>query len=326
VDTQIFSAGRFFTGELAERERFAFWKEAVCDTFVGLDVRRFGAGAFSGEITRSVAGEGAGAVTFISVASDRQSAERSPGRIRRDHESFVLLGLQIGGQGILEHGERSIRLAPGDMALFDSTRPYRWVFHEDFRQIVLRFPAAMLLPRLPRGGAWLGHRLSGRTALGRLVAEQVAVTTRALDSVGPDIRAMLAAQLVELLVAGVEEELRVFTGGGPPSRQALIARAKRIIAARLADPALSVQAVAAELGISTGYLHQLFRQTGETVGDLMRAERLERARRDLADPARRAESVTEIAMRWGFADLPTFSHAFRASFGRSPRDYRAASR
>jgi AraC-like DNA-binding protein len=323
---QIFSAGRFSTGTLAERERFAFWKEAVCDTFVGLDVRRFGAGAFAGEITRSVAGEGASAVTFISVGSEGQSAERSPSRIRRDHESWILLGLQVGGQGILEHGERSIHLAPGDMALFDSTRPYRWVFREEFRQIVLRFPVAMLLPRLPKGGAWLGHRLSGRTALGRLVAEQVAVTSRALDTVGPDIRAMLAGQLVELLVAGVEEELRAFTGGGPPSRQALIARAKRIIQARLADPGLSVQVIADELGISTGYLHQLFRQTGETVGDLVRSERLERARRDLADPARTGESVTEIAMRWGFADLPTFSHAFRASFGQSPRDYRSAVR
>ena len=37
------------------------------------------------------------------------------------------------------------------------------------------------------------------------------------------------------------------------------------------------------------------------------------------------ERITEIALRWGFNDMPHFSRVFRATFGATPSDLRAAS-
>jgi len=60
-----------------------------------------------------------------------------------------------------------------------------------------------------------------------------------------------------------------------------------------------------------------------SVGDHIRERRFERCRTELADPLHAREHITEIALRWGFNDMPHFSRAFRRRFGTAPRDYRA---
>ncbi|MFJ9424701.1 helix-turn-helix domain-containing protein [Streptomyces sp. NPDC101249] len=49
---------------------------------------------------------------------------------------------------------------------------------------------------------------------------------------------------------------------------------------------------------------------------------MERARRELADPALGGCPVHEIARRWGFAHPSAFARAFRAAYGVTARDYR----
>ena len=39
------------TADVAERKRFQFWQDAVCDTFVELDCQARGSAPFFGEIT-----------------------------------------------------------------------------------------------------------------------------------------------------------------------------------------------------------------------------------------------------------------------------------
>jgi AraC-like DNA-binding protein len=51
---------------------------------------------------------------------------------------------------------------------------------------------------------------------------------------------------------------------------------------------------------------------------------LERARRDLSDPAQSSVAVHDIAERWGYTQQSVFSRSFRSAYGVSPRDYRRA--
>ena len=57
-----------------------------------------------------------------------------------------------------------------------------------------------------------------------------------------------------------------------------------------------------------------------------RQRRLERCRRDLADPALAARPVAAIAARWGFPSAAEFSRAFRAAHGMPPGEYRMSAR
>jgi AraC-like DNA-binding protein len=59
------------------------------------------------------------------------------------------------------------------------------------------------------------------------------------------------------------------------------------------------------------------------VSEWIRRARLERCRRDLADPALAGETILALATRWGMPDGAHFSRLFRAAHGMSPREFRA---
>ncbi|KWV48492.1 hypothetical protein AS156_18655 [Bradyrhizobium macuxiense] len=88
----------------------------------------------------------------------------------------------------------------------------------------------------------------------------------------------------------------------------------------LRDPDIGSNGVAAAFGISTRYLQLLFAQNGTTLSDWVRQRRLDRCRMDL-ETRKSAESITDIALRWGFNDPSHFSRLFRRRYGTAPRAY-----
>ncbi|MGW5265624.1 helix-turn-helix domain-containing protein [Microbispora sp. NPDC004025] len=85
---------------------------------------------------------------------------------------------------------------------------------------------------------------------------------------------------------------------------------------------LTPETIAAAHQISVRHLYTLFAEQGLTVAAWIRRCRLEQCHRDLADPRRRSLPIQSVAARWGFTDAATFSRAFRAAYGMSPRDHR----
>ena len=94
--------------------------------------------------------------------------------------------------------------------------------------------------------------------------------------------------------------------------------------AHLTDPDLSPAAVAVRHHISVRHLHRILNREGIRFGEWVRRRRLEGARRDLIDHARAGTPVAAVARSWGFTDAAHFSKAFRAAYGMSPREWRAA--
>ncbi|MFI8852734.1 helix-turn-helix domain-containing protein [Streptomyces sp. 891-h] len=103
---------------------------------------------------------------------------------------------------------------------------------------------------------------------------------------------------------------------------ALFARIQSFIWEHLGDPGLSPDAVAAAHYISTRSLHRLFRSQGCTVSSWIRRQRLNRARRDLADPRLGDRTIQSIAATWGFPRAADFTRTFRAAYGITPQDFR----
>jgi AraC-like DNA-binding protein len=316
---------RLTTEGLAARDQYPYWKEAVSDIFVGLDCSRSARGPFRSAVLRRSFELGTGSVHFIDVASEAQRAERSPRQLRRATEDWIMLALQTNGPGMLRQGGEIALLKPGDMVLYDTTRPYEFVFDRPMQQLVVKFPHAQMAPRLPSGGRWHGRALAASSPLGHVLATHLASVSATIDRVEPALRPSLIERTMDLIALAFTGAARDFAGAGTTVQAASVARAKRIIEARLADPALSPGIVAEALGVSPGYLHRLFHTAGTTVGAYVRQRRLERCRDDLADPLRAGERITEIALRWGFNDPAHFSRAFHAAFGQSPRDWRASS-
>jgi AraC-like DNA-binding protein len=319
---------RLSTAGLPLHDQYPYWKESICDLFVGLDASRPGAararGGFHAEVARRrVDLDGGEQASFMDVTTDAQYVARSSRHIRASTGACLMLALQAEGMALFEHEADGVVLAPGDMILLDTTRPYRFRFGARFRQFVLKVPRDRLAARLPRSGAWLGRPVSAASPLGGVLTAHLGAVAAALDALEPALRPALVDRTLDLIALTFAGALRDFGGAGSTVQSALVARARLHIEARLGDPALSAATVAAALGISQGYLHRLFHGAGSSVGDHIRDRRFERCRAELADPLHAAEHVTEIALRWGFNDMPHFSRAFRKRFGIAPRDYRA---
>ena len=109
--------------------------------------------------------------------------------------------------------------------------------------------------------------------------------------------------LAEMIASHVE--VAVLDRSGTPTdaslRELTRDRVKRYIDVNLDDPLLSLDRVAAAIGCTKRYLHKLFDGEAETLNAYIWQTRLQRIRHDLADPALKDCSITEIAFSRGFS-------------------------
>lgn len=117
-------------------------------------------------------------------------------------------------------------------------------------------------------------------------------------------------------LAFLASERGVALSGAPLSRY--VSKAVTFVARQYRD--LSLRAIAAASGVSSGYLAELFRaQVGITVGEYVTALRLEMAKELLVETTYKLE---RIAAEIGFSDGPHLARVFRSRFGCSPGAYR----
>lgn len=105
-----------------------------------------------------------------------------------------------------------------------------------------------------------------------------------------------------------------------PIEDAFISQFKKIVEERLSDSNLSVEDLAADMGLSRVQLYRKVKAlTGSTPIDLLRKARLAQARRLLQESTL---SVSEIAYQVGFASPSYFTKCYKDEFGIVPGDAR----
>jgi AraC-like DNA-binding protein len=159
--------------------------------------------------------------------------------------------------------------------------------------------------------------------IGGLLAQFLTQLATDTSSLQPADAPRLATVLIDLLTALFAPALEAQDSLEPGTRQrTLNLQIRAFIDRNLADPQLTPGAIAAAHHISLSYLHRLFQNEKETVAALIRHQRIERARRDLADPTQHSTPIHAIATRWGFPRPSEFTRAFRTTHGMPPTDYR----
>jgi AraC-like DNA-binding protein len=311
------------TDAVVARERFAYWREAVCDVFVRLDCARLGDRRGDAPFAGTIATRPLGTIQLSDIASLAQHVERTPRLIARAHEDDLLAVLQLEGSGIVRQDGRSATLAVGDFCLFDSVRPYPLHFDGGFRQLVLQFPRAALRERLGRIERYVALAVRSATPAGALTAAYLGALAdercRGLDAPMQERIAATTLDLLATSLAGVEER-----GAERGTRRAAaLARAKMLALARLGDAGLGPAAIAGALGLAPRSLHRLFAGEGTSFMRWVLDQRLAACHRDLADPRQAGRSISDVALGHGFSDLAHFSRAFRRRYGTAPRDVRA---
>jgi AraC-like DNA-binding protein len=160
--------------------------------------------------------------------------------------------------------------------------------------------------------------------MGSIAADLIASLVKNASEAGEEAAACLATQILDILAIAFEAGSTDMPEGPSLAQAAVRRRALAFIDRRISDTALDPAMVAAAIGVSTRYLHRVFESSEQSVSTHIRAKRLERARADLADEKMCQRSISEIALRNGFANQSSFATSFKREFGVSPRTVRAA--
>jgi AraC-like DNA-binding protein len=306
------------TSSSVPARRLAVWQDIVCDVFVGLDCHSDMHGAFWGAVSQSAVG----AAALTRVDSCAQRVFRTPSRIARASEDYVLVALGNSGvNGVYQDGREAV-VSAGQFVIYDTTRPYELRFDDSFSQTILQMPRKLLQQRIGAFDTLTATTFCSDRPLEALAYEFLIGMSRTVDHVEPVTAARLLDQGLDLIAMAFAERMHARPSEQSFHRSALLYRLKSHILTHLHDPELSLSRVASAIGISPRYASDLMADEQTSFRSYLQIQRLERCKRDLSDPAQAARHVSDIAFAWGFNDLAHFSRVFKQRFGASPREWR----
>lgn len=311
------ASGSFHTTDsLPVPRRRSYWREALSQTFGGVDMT-VPDEVYSGTIRT----EPLGRLQAVTVDGDGLSALRTRRLVTQGSKDYVVVKLLDRGVARLEQDGREAVVGPGDIFVYDMARPLRLHLPQSFRTKSLVVPREVLGLSESDLTHVTASPLCPDTPLGGLLSPFLAGLVDGAGTYSPRTSELMARNVVDMLGALAGEVLGRSHEDTPGGNRALLLRIQAFIDRHLADPDLTPQSIARAHRISLRYLHKLFESEDVTVGRWIQRRRLEECRRDLA---RRASSSTiaAVAHRWGFTSAAHFSRAFRAAYGMAPREWR----
>ena len=313
------------TDAVPQRDRFAFWGEAVSKPFTGMTVeatpeqrRNFSA--------RLSAVRHAGVVSMAFERSNALVHRGAADIARAPSDNLLIYSAPWSGSWFRAHDGEEFVAPPRSLVIGFADVPFSHASLDAER-------LACALVSLPR--ALIGSfRRNGRRALPRVVRTESGLgallgdyfaswrkTLATLEGEAFDLAAHSLAQLAALAHGAADARSEANRDAVAAARRAA---AERFIQRNLHRHDLSPAQVAAAVGLSVRRLHALFEPGGVSVARRIGALRLELARRMLSGES--DLPVTEIAFRCGFDNLATFYRRFKSAFGMTATEFRAAAR
>ncbi len=253
---------------------------------------------------------------------------RSFSHVREDKTDNFLAVFPLSAPLPISQSGRSAIAEPGSAVLLTTNKPFEGACAEHDSAFVVRLPGSLVRQHVPHIDECVARSVFMQRGVGKMLRSLVEFLVEDRN----DYSASQADRFGEILldtfvnVALEAPELAQFQDTRCESAHSRVYEcAKAFIESNLSNPELDPAMVAEHCRISVSYLHAAFAASSQRVGAYIRESRLQRCRETLRNPAQRNKSITEIAMRWGFNCCPSFNRAYRAQFGKSPSEDRAAS-
>lgn len=308
-------AAVFSTKDVPERERADYWNGVTARYFGPLETHATGYSTFSATLaTRPLAFL---RTYYIVGSSHKARRSKSNGGVLPD---CLKLLLQVRGRCRVDQEGHTAELRPGAWCVYDSWRPYSLANSGDVEQIVIQIPRDRIFDRS-------FARLTEPFVANPVRSSMAYVTASFIRSyadpglVPDDGDEFLAETTIGLVRRVLHANLSLRRATQAPS-SVLRARIKQYILAHLNDPDLSIDRIAAAMGCSKRYLHQVFAAERVTIERHIWRLRIEHCCQALAEQGQSEKSISEIAFEWGFNSSAHFSRLFKSEVGVAPTSYR----
>ncbi|MEM7068627.1 MAG: helix-turn-helix domain-containing protein [Pseudomonadota bacterium] len=305
------------TSSVKPHERFAFWREAVCDTYVQLGCESDATNHFSGQILINHLPT----VSTSFVAGSRQTVTRRRRDIRNSNEECFLISLQLEADGVIAQCGREALIRPGDFALYSSVDQYQLRLPDNFRQLVIQIPRDDLLRKLPSADLLTGIRIPGESIFDGLIGDNVTRMINAIEHSNDVVRQCTQDIITDLFVAGLASLENAKYELSLPEQQILL-RANALIHSNLKNPELDRNMLAAAMGMSVRRLNEIYHSNGSSISSAIREMRLSQIAKELKDARFYRLSITELAYKWGFTNPQNLIRNFKQHYGVTPSEYR----
>lgn len=317
MGTPTSTAIRLSTADVPRRERSGWLREVIGREYVKVEVDPPADGGLFNEMTIYPWEDlRLSAIRSSAIVIERLSGE--PYFVSQDAYFAVVL---LSGRYSLAQQGREVFLKPGDLVLYDATRPHRIHCPGNFSKLIVSIPRKALRDRVAGIEHCTALRIPGREGIGAVASNFIRSCACQAGQLHPHEFLALSEHSLDLLTLAL-------SAVGPVdfnlsrSRSLSLHRIKDFIERHLADPSLDARLVARGVGLSSRYINALFKDEETSLMRHVWQRRLENCRRDLLDPAHAGHRLSDIAYRWGFNDRSHFSRTFKQRFGCSPREYR----
>lgn len=308
---------RLSTAAFPDRDRVEAFRESFGQAILRIDMEPLERGVLEADMTlRAFCGFG--------MATGRLSPMRNRHRVDLvDNDDLILVVMQS-GFGVLEQRDRSVEIREGQVVLTANDEPAVFTGVTPTRVMNIRLSRKLLAPQI----ADIGNALLQPVLPDSLALELLKGYARTLN----DEQALAIPQLRQVVATHMHDLAAMAIGPTADARE--VARGRGVRAARLnaikadvmaniGDHRLSIDIVAANLGITSRYVRMLFESEGLSFSEFVVAQRLARAHRMLTSPLHLGRTISAIAFECGFSDLSYFNRTFRRRYGVTPSEVRA---
>lgn len=310
---------QFSTQDLTASEKYSAWRESIACIFDVDADRETRDEDFYASVNAYLLGD-----FFLGETSTRgQKFHRTESTIAADGMDHFMVQVYTEGSNALDVKQDIKIQRQGGIVVYDLAKTAKTIT-SDFTNLSLIIPRNKIDDLLEVNSSSHLRFLPSEQPLTKLLHDNI----KLLYDLAPKLtnrQAMtLAPNILNLVVANLNDALETGTDITVGSSSALKIAAKDLIVKRLTDHDLDADQLAQQLGVARSKLYRAFEDQGGVM-NFVRGRRLRLAAEFLTHKDFKHLRINEVAWRSGFGNATTFTRAFREHFGVSPRDYRAQS-
>ncbi len=240
-----------------------------------------------------------------------QRLKAEPYAANQDNYLAVLL---LSGRYMIAQDGREVFLQPGEMTIYDATKPHLIHCPEAFSKVIVSVPKKIMRERLFGVELCTARKVSSQAGVGLIAANLIgSITTqlKQMDVMTFNRLSEVALDSITLAFATTRPQHYELSR----SRSFVLHQIKSFVEHHLTDPDLTPHVIAQAVQCTPRYINMLLQEENTSLMRYVLSRRLKHCYDALVASNNQHQRISDIAFQWGFNDISHFSRAFKQAFG-----------